>query len=118
DVALDRLGRDGKLLGERGRVRAAPFLDLVVDRLEAPPQRSVLERAGAAHGNDSIGRRSSAPSSFPWITRLDGFDPSPSLPRSLQEREELLHRRGLFPVGFELKVLLEVLPGGRLLVLV
>src|SRR4029077_8232386 len=49
DVALDRLGRDVELPREGAGVGGPAILDLVVDGLEASPQRTVLERTLAAH---------------------------------------------------------------------
>jgi hypothetical protein len=52
DVALHRFGGDVESLREPRRVRIPPVLDLMVDRLETPPERPILEGALAAHGAD------------------------------------------------------------------
>jgi hypothetical protein len=82
DVALDRLGRDRKELRERGRVGEAPLLDLVVDRLETPPERPILERPRAAHGK-ILWEESVIPSPFLPVI------PSLSLPVILSEAKDL-----------------------------
>ena len=50
DVALHGLGRDRQARRECRGIGEAPLLDLVVNCLETPPERPVLECARSPHG--------------------------------------------------------------------